>query len=591
MMFIELCTLCLGGLVRSIRLLPLCFALVVALVFTIPLGNVYAQVRPDAGAMQQQIDRDRTLALPPKGGLERPSEPPAMRPSGGVAVTVTAFRFAGNTLLRSEQLSRSVENFLDRPLDFAELQKAAAAVAAAYREAGWIVRAYLPRQDITSGTVTIQIVEAVFGGLRLEGPKPSRESSYHVMDMIEAQQKVGEPLNADALDRALLLASDLPGVTVSGSLGEGKRSGETDLVVKFADKPLISGDAALDNTGSRSTGPARFAGNLSINSPFGAGELVTANFIHTQKNDQLASDGSDYMRMDLTHPIGLDGFRVGINASYLKYNLIAPEYVALDAYGTSATIGLEATYPLIRSRMRNIYLNANIDHKSFNNKSLDTVTSHYIADSLTIGLTGNSFDNFGGGGANSASLSIVDGILNLDGSPNRSADALTTRTAGNFTKVRFALSRQQAITDELSFYAAYSGQLAAKNLDSSEKFYIGEANGVRAYPSNEGGGSDAHMLNLELRQRLSYGFTMIGFFDYGRILVNHNNHFTGASAPNGYDLKGGGFSLVWQSDNGPTLKATWAHRVGGNPNPTATGYDQDGSLVVDRFWLSASTTF
>ena len=282
------------------RLTPVLTRTALAL-FAICLSAVaQAQARPDAGAMQQQIDRERMQALPPKGGLERPAEPPAMRPSGGVAVTVTAFRFAGNTLLRSEQLSPAVEGYLNRPLDFSELQKAAAAVATAYREAGWIVRAYLPRQDITGGTVTIQIVEAVFGGLRLEGPKPSRESSYHVMDMIEAQQKVGEPLNADALDRALLLASDLPGVTVSGSLGEGKRSGETDLVVKFADKPLIIGDAALDNTGSRSTGPARFAGNLSINSPFGAGELVTTNFIHTQKNDQLASDGSDYVRMGLT---------------------------------------------------------------------------------------------------------------------------------------------------------------------------------------------------------------------------------------------------------------------------------------------------
>ncbi len=162
-----------------------------------------AQVRPDAGAMQQQIDRERQQALPPKSGLERPAEPPAMRPPGGVTVNVTTFRFAGNTLLRSEQLSPVVEGYLNRPLDFAELQKAAADVAAAFREAGWIARAYLPRQDITSGTVTIQIVEAVFGGMRLEGPKPSRESSYHVMDMIEAQQKVGEPLNADALDRAL----------------------------------------------------------------------------------------------------------------------------------------------------------------------------------------------------------------------------------------------------------------------------------------------------------------------------------------------------------------------------------------------------
>ena len=36
-------------------------------------------------------------------------------------------------------------------------------LAAAYREAGWVVRAYLPQQDIAGGTVTIQIVEAIFG--------------------------------------------------------------------------------------------------------------------------------------------------------------------------------------------------------------------------------------------------------------------------------------------------------------------------------------------------------------------------------------------------------------------------------------------
>ncbi len=573
---------------RSLLILALPQAFVIGMMLA---GTAQAQVRPDAGALQQQIDRERQQALPPRGVIERPAEPPAMTPPGAVTIKVTAFRFAGNTLLRSDQLSPAVEAFRNRPLDFNELQKAAAAVATAYRDAGWIVRAYLPRQDITSGTVTIQIVEAVFGGMRLEGPNPTRTSSAKIMDMVEAQQKVGEPLNADALDRALLIASDLPGVTVAGSLGEGKRSGETDLVLKFTDKPLVSADAALDNTGSRSTGPARFAGNISVNSPFGAGEQLSANFIHTQNSDRLASDGSDYLRLALSHPVGLDGLRLGINASYLKYNLIAPEYAALDAYGTSATIGLEATYPLIRSRMQNLYLNANIDHKSFDNRSLDTVTSRYMSDTLTLGLSGNLFDNFGGGGANSASLSIVDGILNLDGSPNRSADALTTRTAGNFTKIRFSVSRQQAITEELSFYAAYSGQWAVKNLDSSEKFYIGGANGVRAYPMNEGGGSDAHLLNLELRQRLPYGFTMIGFFDYGRVLVNHNNHFGGAGAPNGYDLTGGGISAVWQSDIGPTLKATWAHRIGGNPNPTATGYDQDGSLVVDRFWLSASMAF
>ena len=39
---------------------------------------------------------------------------------------------------------------------------------------------------------------------------------------------------------------------------------------------------------------------------------------------------------------------------------------------------------------------------------------------------------------------------------------------------------------------------------------------------------------------------------------------------------------------GPDFRATWARRIGDNPNPAATGNDQDGSLVSNRFWLTAS---
>ncbi|MEI7611050.1 MAG: ShlB/FhaC/HecB family hemolysin secretion/activation protein, partial [Rhodospirillaceae bacterium] len=516
-------------------------AWLVASVLTIgAMHGAHAQARPDAGALQQQIERDRMQSLPPGGGLERPvAPPPALAaPAGGATVTVTSFRFAGNRLIDGDELAQVVSEYLNRPLTFADLQQAAAAVANAYREAGWIVRAYLPRQDISGGVVTIQIVEAVFGGMRIEGEKPSRESFYHVEDMIDYQQKLGEPLNADTLDRALLLASDLPAVTVAGSLEEGGKPGETALALKFTDKPLMTGDGVIDNTGSRSTGRNRFAGNLYLNSPFSRGELFTANYIHSQSSDRLTSDGSDYIRLAASVPLGLDGARVGLNSSYMHYTLITPEYDALDANGTSATVGLEASYPLIRSRLLNLFLNANIDHKAFNNYSLDTVTSRYMSDSLTLTLSGNLFDKLGGGGANNFSLAFTSGLLNLDGSANKAADAATTRTAGNYNKIRFSLSRQQAITEELSAYLAYSGQAAAKNLDSSEKFYIGGASGIRAYPTNEGGGADAHMVNFELRQRLPEGFTLIGFFDYGRVLANHDNHFSGSAVPNGYDLKG-----------------------------------------------------
>lgn len=544
---------------------------------------VQAQTLSDAGALRQQIEQGRETALPHKALPAKPAEPAAMPAQTGVIATVKSFRFVGNTLLTAEQLAPAVAGYLNRPLDYTALQAAAAAVANAYREAGWVVRAYLPRQDITEGIVTIQIVEAVFGSVQFEGDAPLRMSREQIVRTFDAQQQAGAPLNVEHIDRALLLADDLPGVSIAGSLHEGAKERETDLVLKVADEPLIMGDAALDNTGARSTGSERLAANLNLNSPFGLGDLLSANLLHTE--------GSDYLRLGATAPLGSDGWRVGLNTSALSYKLVASEFAALNAKGSSDTTGLEASYPLIRSRLKNLYFSANADRKSFDNQSLGATTTRYKANTLAIGLAGNLFDNLGGGGANSASLTLVDGDLNLDGSPNQAADATTTSTAGHYSKLRYAASRQQVLTQELSLFAALSGQWASKNLDSSEKFYLGGANGVRAYPANEGGGAEGQLVNLELRWRLPEGYTLAGFYDYGQLTVNRNNSFAGAPAINSYSLQGAGLSLAWQSGSGLNLKATWARRIGDNPNPTTTGNDQDGSFIRDRLWLTASLPF
>ena len=544
---------------------------------------VLAAPLPDAGSFLQQIDRENKPSLPHKVLPEHHAEPEAMKPKPGMTITVKSFRFAGNTLLGSDKLAPVVAGFLNRPLDFAELQKAAAAVANAYREAGWIVRSYLPEQDIVDGVVSIQIVESVFGGAEIKGDIPRRASRERIMRIFEAQQKTGEPLNADKLDRALLLADDLPGVAVAGSLREGAKERETAVDLKIGEKPLVQGEAAYDNTGARSTGSGRVTANLNLNSSFNRADLIAINAIHTQ--------GSDYLRLDGNLPVGSNGWRLGFNGSHLQYNLVAPEFTALDAKGTSDTVGLESTFPIIRSRLKNLYLNINADNKRFDNQSSGATTTSYQVNTVTLGLDGNLFDNLWGGGANSASLSLIDGHLNLNGSPNQPADASTTQTAGHYDKLRFAASRQQVITETVSLFGALTGQAAHKNLDSSEKFYLGGSSGVRAYPANEGGGSEGKLLNLELRLRLPQGFNLTGFYDYGHITVNSNNSFAGATTLNDYSLKGTGLSLAWQSSKGANVKAVYAHRLGNNPNPTSTGNDQDGSLDINRLWLTASLPF
>jgi hemolysin activation/secretion protein len=549
----------------------------------LPGPGVLAQTPPDAGALRQQIEQGREPAPPTQLAPPTPAEPAALSGRDGLLVTVSSFRLAGNTLLTAEQLQPALRSFLNRPLDYNQLQAAAAAVAEIYRQAGWVVRAYLPEQDIVDGVLTIQIVEAVFGGVQLEGPPATRVNLARIERMVEAQQKTGSVLNADALDRALLLADDLPGVAVSGSLREGSQSGQTELVLRMSDKPLLSGNVQLDNSGNRSTGAARLSADLNLNSAMRWGDLLSSSAIHTE--------GSDYLRLGFTAPVGPRGWRLGANASTLSYKLVLPEFAALHASGTSNSVGLEASYPLLRTRLHSLYFNANLDRKDYDNQANGTTSSHYASDTVSLGLWGNLFDNLGGGGANNFSLTLGTGQLDLAGSPSQANDAASTRTEGGFHKLRYSISRQQVLNANLALYLATSGQLADTNLDSSEKFYLGGSSGVRAYPSSEAGGATGQMLTLELRWRLPQGLNLSAFYDSGQVSANRNNQFARAPAVNDTALSGYGLALAWQSSAGLNLKASWSQRAGSNPNPTAAGNDQDGSLLMDRWWFNASLPF
>ena len=162
----------------------------------------FSQTPPDAGSLQQQIERELRPALPRQVVPDRPAIPSALQRSA-INVTVREFRLAGNSLLSAADLAPALAPYLNQPLDFAQLQAAATAVANAYRAAGWVVRAYLPQQDIQNGVVTIQVVESVFGNLTSDG-KLTRIDMARVLAYFETIQVGAQPLNANALDRALL---------------------------------------------------------------------------------------------------------------------------------------------------------------------------------------------------------------------------------------------------------------------------------------------------------------------------------------------------------------------------------------------------
>lgn len=556
-----------------------------------------AQSPPDAGSVLRQIENQQ---FNQENRLPEVSPEPARKESAISAETVQkilvkSFRFVGNHAINNDTLQTFIKKYTNQQLTVAEIQNIAAEIGELYRKEGYLAQALLPKQDVTEGIVTIQIVEAKFGGLKLITPQGQLFTNVKpsvIEGVVGNNLEQGALLNLHTLDRSLLIADDLPGIGIQGAFEPGDQEGETRVEIKTWDKPWYAGDVTLNNYGAKSTGVNQAIANLSLASPTGHGDLLQLT--------GMASQGTAYGRIAYSFPVGHDGWRLGANASTMGYRTIDNEFALTAPKGSSTVAGLTALYPVIRSQERNLYFNFEFNQKYFNNLALDstenyTQTSNYRINVAYLSLYGNQYDDLLGGGVTNASLNYGVGNVGLGNSPNYLADQIGYQTNGGYSRMRWSLNRNQTVMRDLSFFVSGQGQFASGNMDSSEKFYLGGPYGVRAYPTNEGAGSQGVMINLELRHKLADNLMLTGFYDWGQISQNMNNVAGDAStilsSLNTYALSGYGLSVTWSGPYRSSLSAIWAHRVGGNPNPTSSGLDQNGSLNLNRFWLLASISF
>ena len=551
-----------------------------------------ALAAPDAGSVLQQLEaRPGGNLVAPK--LKTPQEPtPPAADHSGPVVRVNAFRFEGQTLLSPQTLQAALKGFAGRDLSLTQLQEAAWVIVQTYRSAGWLVHALVPQQEIEGGVVTLRVVEARLGQVRIDMPE-GKLPRERIRAMADAQLVVGQTINLQQVDRLLLLLDDMPGVVATASFLEGAEAGSTDVRISLGQDKTLGGNITADNAGSVSTGTQRISASLAMNNPAGWGDALQLQAV--------ATDGSRYGRAAYTLPVSLQGVRAGLHASDMRYHLVG-SFAALQASGSAQSWGLDFTAPIVRQPERNLSVQLTTDRKRFDNQALantgatdPTTVSRYTLDVVRAGLSGNWLDQLITPAQNTASLQASWGKVDLTGSPNAGADANAAKTAGAFRKLNANYNREQSLTGQTSAYLQAGAQWANRNLDSSEKLYLGGASGVRAYPSNEAGGTSGATATVGLKHRINEAFTLNAFADWGRIQVYKNNlNAAGSdiSSTNTQSLQGAGLSLNWRSLQGHELSATWSRRSGQNPaaNPS-TGADSDGTRTLNRLWLSAALNF
>ena len=537
----------------------------------------------DAGAIRNQIERNLPSPALPEVTPKPAAQAPKATEESSEKIVVSRFRFVGNTLLSDRALARSVELYVNRPVDFNELQNAAAMASLAYRDKGYVATVSIPRQEIDGGVVTLKVVESKYAGASIDGSSTGRINSELILARVEKAMGLEPAVNVNVLDRALLLINDLPGASVQGGLAAGTNEGDTRVVLQSSEKPLITGALNMDSYGALTTGPERMLLDAALNSPAGRGEQYTMGL--------LATHGVRYGRFGVSVPVGLEGARMGINSSYMDYTVIAGSAVASNIHGNSTSVGLDLSYPMIRSQQANLFLTSGATGKIFENYSGSLLSRSSESLAATLAMNGNWVDRFFSGASNQASLSVTAGNLHIRDEQSRLSDAATAATEGAFNKINAAITRNQAVRDGVSLVLSLTGQLASKNLDSSEKFFLGGPSGVRGYPVSEGGGSQGHLGSVELRTKLPKNWELRLFYDSGRVKQNVND-YPGAPTPNWLNYRSHGASLIWQAPRNITLTATLAQRIGDNPYPDiVSGNDQDGTKKISRLWLSANMPF
>jgi len=509
--------------------------LLVAVVVSV--GAQAALPQPDAGQVTRELQQEQKIEpqpkdLSPPAPLASEAEvlTTALMPDDA-AITVTRIRVTGAKKFSARVLQALVADLVVGMHTLSQLEAGAARITAYYRKRGYfLANAYIPEQDIQNGVLDIAVLEGTLDQVKLNNSAGVTDEK--VLSHLK-RLNTGDALQKSAIDRQLLLLRGTVGVDkVRASLQGGSKAGTSDLLVETTPSAPYNGRIQLSNHGNRYTGEYQLGVSLNINSPLKIGDQLTMRAVGS--NGDLL-----YGRLAYQMPVGGDGLRVGAAYSRNRYQL-GKEFESLDAYGTSETASLFATYPLILSQTSSLFGALTYENKKLNDR-MDTV----FADTdkqvqlVSMGLSGERQDVIYGGGRISFDAVMYAGHLNMDAAA-RLIDAGSAHSNGDFVKATYTLNRLQRITEQDTLSMTLSGQWAGNNLNSSEKFSLGGAYGVRAYPQGEASGDAGNILNLELAHYFTQQLRGVLFYDYGNIRINRDAFLT---TDNTRTLSGAGIGI------------------------------------------------
>jgi hemolysin activation/secretion protein len=403
--------------------------------------------------------------------------------------------------------------FVGQEISISRIWEFSGRITESYQREGYFLsRAYVPAQEIDSGTVTLRVIEGYVGDVVIEGEEANQN---YLVEILKNRITALKPLRFEDLERALMLLNDIPGKsfeTVLGKMGEGAAEGAVQLILKESNTEG-RGSVVFNNHGSRFSGPHRTS--FAYEDSFLENQSTTLSGLASAfpVEDELWSVSAAH-EIKILPELKL-GFSIGRTISQPGYTLAINEIES-----RSVNWGVDLEWKLIRQRTHNMSLSLGLDGQNVNTDILDTPLTRDRIRALRLSGVYEGSDPLDG--YNILDVTLSRGITGIGANEPGELTLSRADAEPDFSKFEATWQRSQLIAEDWLGITTITGQRASKALYSSEEFGFGGPSLGRAYDASEltgdhgiGGAFEVQYTGIESVKEIK--FTPSVFYEIGKI--------------------------------------------------------------------------
>lgn len=448
---------------------------------------------------QMQTPREAGLPLAPTPHIDfriiSPEKTAVPKAVDEVSFQIDRVEFEGLHLLTHAQALQPFTTLLGQKTHLSALREAAQALEDIYRSKGYfLVRVFIPPQQLTAGTFKVRVVEGYVDQIYVEGP------NEEINELVKRYTKhLGhiQPLDLSSLERVLLLINDIPGIACVAVLRPGATLGASEM---FLNVELQSNahNISANNSASRVSGPGSLTYSGVFQQPFGSvgqiGVTLTAAGVTPTGLSALRSSTLRY-----TQALGEQGLLGSMNLTLSK-SLPSDYLQSLELVSQSVALSPKLRYPLQRGRSSSVFVESGLTLS----KSETTIASELLTmDQTAVADASLSWVLNGWGmGTQTLTAGMAQGLSAFGAMGQGDSRASVSGFEPHFLKYTWNFNRIQTLPAAMSLRVMAMGQSTQDKLLSGEQISFGASTIGRAFTPALIAGDKGLGALLELRRDL-----------------------------------------------------------------------------------------